>query len=111
MSNPTDTQAESTIVPDSERKGGCSAVAGSASHYPEITPLEIYELNGLEVVVHERRDGNVYGHQQNKGDTFAGWGQFRRWDESMFDAKIAEVGAVQTFPLNVADEATASKKP
>lgn len=29
MSTPTDTQAEAPMVPDSERKGGCSAVAGS----------------------------------------------------------------------------------
>ena len=31
MSTPTDTQAEASTAPDSERKGGCSAVAGSFS--------------------------------------------------------------------------------
>jgi hypothetical protein len=91
-----------------DTQGGAvgSAATCSAERYPQLTPLEIYELNGLEVVVHERRNGNVYGHQQRKGETFAGWGQFRRWDESMFDAKIADVGAVKTFPLNDPDETT-----
>jgi hypothetical protein len=89
---------ETNKIPTAQAVG--PAAICSAERYPQITPLEIYELNGLEVVVHERRDGNVYGHQQRKGDTFAGWGQFRRWDEAMFAAKIAEVGAVRTFPLN-----------
>lgn len=31
MSNPTDTPPEAPMVPDSKRKGGCSAVAGSLS--------------------------------------------------------------------------------
>jgi hypothetical protein len=91
-----------------DTQGGAvgSAATCSAERYPQLTPLEIYELNGLEVVVHERQGGNVYGHQQRKGDTFAGWGQFRRWDQTMFDAKIAEVGAVRTFPPNDQEMAT-----
>ena len=62
MSTPTDTPPEASNVPDSERKGGCSAMAGSAftGYVPEVWSVK---KDAIYAAIHAIESGLEYARQ------------------------------------------------
>ena len=62
MSNPTDTPPEAHTVPDSERKGGCSAMDGSAftGYIPEVWSVK---KDAICAAIHAIESGLEYARQ------------------------------------------------
>lgn len=65
------------------------------STYPQLNlnEHETYRKGNRLVVVHERKDGEVFYHSQDINEDFVSMARWKRVDEKTFDAFVVSIGA------------------
>lgn len=73
-------------------------ITRNTSPCAQTVTVEAYHSGQRVLIVHERRDGEIFYHLQDWNDTFAPFTSFRRMPESDFAQQLVDTGAL---PLDV----------